>query len=152
MPHQRKAVPIEDLDPQLTEVSRQLIGAAIDVHKALGPGFDNSVYVAALTSELDALNIPYKLNHTIPIMYKDRHVGDAHVGLFVNDRFMVEPLAERREIDGVDRTALRAKLRAADVELGLIINFGERRLKDGLVRVLNPDKLNAGQADHHDSE
>ena len=47
-----------------------------------------------------------------------------------------------REIGSHERNALRAQLRAADVELGLIINFGERRLKDGLVRVLNPDKLN----------
>ena len=56
---------------------------------------------------------------------------------------------EPREIDGLDRTTLRAQLRAADLELGLIINFGERRLKDGLVRVLNPDKLNAVRDDQH---
>ena len=64
MPHQqRKAVPIEELDPQLTSVSRQVIGAAIEVHKALGPGFDRDVYVSALTSELDALGIPYARGH-----------------------------------------------------------------------------------------
>lgn len=150
MPHQRKAVPIEDLDPELTGVSRQVIGAAIEVHKSLGPGFDRDVYVTALTSELEALGIPYAKDHSFPVRFKEREVGRATVGLFVNNRFIVEPLAERREMDGVDRTALRAKLRAADVELGLIINFGERRLKDGLVRVLNPDKL-GGMSDH-DSE
>ncbi len=51
-------------------------------------------------------------------------------------------MAEQREVRPHERTALRAELRAADLELGLVINFGERRLKDGLVRVLNPDKLN----------
>ncbi|MEC9373102.1 MAG: hypothetical protein VYC34_04630, partial [Planctomycetota bacterium] len=65
----------------------------------------------------------------------------------VNDRFAVELMAEHREITGFDRTRLRAQLRAADLELGLLINFAERRLKDGLVRVLNPDKLNAMRED-----
>jgi hypothetical protein len=62
--------------------------------------------------------------------------------LWVGDRFIVKVLARPGEIGSFERNALRAQLRAADVELGLIINFGERRLKDGLVRVLNPDKLN----------
>jgi len=148
MPHQqqRKAFPTESLDPALTEVSRQVIGASIEIHRALGPGFDRSVYVGALTSELDAAGIPYVIGYEFPVKYKDKQVGTSTIGLYVNNRFAVEPLAEHREIDGVDRTSLRAKLRAADLELGLIINFGERRLKDGLVRVLNPDKLEAQAA------
>jgi GxxExxY protein len=145
MPHQRKAIPIEDLDPELTDVSRQVIGASIEVHKTLGPGFDRSIYVSALTSELDAMNIPYETDYAFTVMFKGQSVGKATIGLYVNNRFAVEPMAEHREIDGLDRTSLRAKLRAADLELGLIINFAERRLKDGLVRVLNPDKLNAGR-------
>lgn len=146
MQHQRKAVPTESLDPALTEVSRQVIGASIEIHKTLGPGFDRSVYVGALTSELEAAGIPYAVDHKFPVRYKGREVGQATIGLYVNNRFAVEPMAEHREIDGLDRTVLRAKLRAADLELGLIINFGERRLKDGLVRVLNPDKLEAQAA------
>ena len=148
---QRKAVPTESLDPALTEVSRIVIGASIEIHKALGPGFDTSVYIGALTSELEAANVPYVVNHRFPVRYKGKEVGQSSIGLYVNNRFAVEILAEHREIDGVDRTALRAKLRAADLELGLIINFGERRLKDGLVRVLNPDKLEAqaGADDDH---
>ena len=59
-------------------------------------------------------------------------------------------MAEPREISGYDRTRLRAQLRAADVVLGLVINFAGRRLKDGLVRVLNPDKLNAQRDEHAD--
>ncbi|RMH27806.1 MAG: GxxExxY protein [Planctomycetota bacterium] len=144
--HQRKAVPTESLDPALTEVSRQVIGASIEIHRALGPGFSRAVYVGALTSELDAAGIPYVVDFEFPVTYKGQKVGVSKVGLYVNNRFAVEPMAEHREIDGVDRTALRAKLRAADLELGLIINFGERRLKDGLVRVLNPDKLEAQAA------
>lgn len=152
MHHERKAFPTEDLDPELTDVSRQVIGASIEVHKAIGPGFDRDVYLNALTTELDALNIPYDANHAFSVMYKDHAVGQSTIGLYVNNRFAVEPMAVRREIDGLDRTSLRAKLRAADLELGLIINFAERRLKDGLVRVLNPDKLNAERERHASSQ
>lgn len=145
----RRTTRTEDLDPELTEVSRKVIGAAIDVHRAIGPGFDESVYAGALTAELDELGVSYKREHAYDVMYKGKAVGQGRFDLFVNERFVVDLRAEHREIDGTDRTALRAQLRAADLELGLIINFGERRLKDGLVRVLNPDKL-GGDHDHDD--
>lgn len=147
----RKTTRTEDLDPELTEVSRKVIGAAIEVHRAIGPGFAESVYAGALTAELDELGVPYERDHVFSVSYKGKQVGEGRFDLFVNERFVVDLRAEHREIDGLDRTALRAQLRAADLELGLIINFGERRLKDGLVRVLNPDKL-GGQDDHHDDE
>lgn len=151
----RRATPIEELDPQLTSVSREVIGSAIDVHKSLGPGFEKSVYVKALCQELEEKKIPYRLDHRFPVSYKGRPVGELVMNLYVNDRFAVDVLAEHRVIDGVDRTRLRAQLRAANLELGLIINFGERRLKDGLVRVLNPDKLNAmrgGEGGYEDDD
>jgi len=140
---QRRSTPTEDLDPALTDVSRQVIGAAIEVHKALGPGFEREVYEKALAMELDDLDVPYEFHHSIDVLYKGEKIGKHTLNLFVNERFTVEMMAEHREITGYDRTRLRAQLRAADLELGLIINFAERRLKDGLVRVLNPDKLNA---------
>mgnify|MGYP007122146219 CR=1 FL=1 len=71
----------------------------------------------------------------------------------VDDRFVVQVFNADREIDGFDRTAVRAQLRAADLELGLIFNFHRRRLKDGgLVRVLNPDKLEALRGGEHDDD
>jgi GxxExxY protein len=150
----RRTTRTEDLDPELTEVSRKVIGAAIEVHRAIGPGFSEDVYTTALTKELDDLDVPYERGHEFDVHYKDEKVGTGTFDLFVNDRFAVDLRAEHREIDGLDRTALRAQLRAADLELGLIINFGERRLKDGLVRVLNPDKLaeHAGHHDEHDED
>ncbi len=146
----RRSTRTEDLDPELTEVSRKVIGAAIDVHRALGPGFDESVYAGALTAELDDLGVSYKREHSFDVEYKGKAIGKGSFDLFVNERFAVDLRAEHKDIDGTDRTALRAQLRAADLELGLIINFGERRLKDGLVRVLNPDKLGGG--DSHDDD
>jgi GxxExxY protein len=142
-----RGLPLSELDPALTEVSRKVIGAAIEVHKALGPGFSESVYMAALQDELSGLGVPFKTDHSVPVNYKGKPVGSTQADLFVDNRFFVDVMAERREVGGSERSALRSVLRAADLELGLIINFGERRLKDGLVRVLNPDKLNLTRHD-----
>lgn len=139
----RRGTPLSDLDPALTEVSRKTIGCAIEVHMELGPGYDESVYLNALMDELSHEGVPHKPNHVFPVMFGEKQVGETTADLWVGDRFIVEIMARPGEIGGYERARLRAQLRAADVELGLIINFGERRLKDGLVRVLNPDKLNA---------
>ncbi|MFN0010021.1 MAG: GxxExxY protein [Phycisphaerales bacterium] len=142
-PRQRRGTPLADLDPALTDVSRKVIGASIEVHKAIGPGFPEDVYLAALCAELDTLGVKYQARAAFDVKYRGKAVGQFKVDLYVDDRFFVDVCAEHREIGSVERAALRAQLRAKDLELGLIINFAEMRLKDGLIRVLNPDKLNA---------
>jgi GxxExxY protein len=142
-PSRRRGTPLSELDPKLTEISRKTIGCAIEVHMELGPGYDESVYLNALMLELTAEGVPHKSGHTFPVYFDEHVVGQVSADLWVADRFIVEVMARPGEVTSFERAQLRAQLRAADVELGLIINFGERRLKDGLVRVLNPDKLNA---------
>jgi GxxExxY protein len=112
-----------------------------------------------LQAELDGAGVSYKINHKVPVMYRGQEIGERIADMLIDNRFIVELMAERGEIGGFERASLRALLRAADLELGLIINFAERRLKDGLVRVLNPDKLNAmrgeageGGEGHHDDD
>lgn len=148
-------MPLSELDPNLTESSRKVIGAAIEVHKAMGPGFSEEAYLAGLRIEMDALGITYKVGHKLPVKYKDQQVGETTADLFVDNRFLVELMARPGDIGSFERSQLRAQLKAADLELGLIINFAERRLKDGLVRVLNIEKLNAGKEgfdDHGEEE
>ena len=111
------------------------------MHKQLGPGYPVDIYRTALCHALDEENIAYKRDHAFTVECAGKAVGEVSADLYVGDRFLLNVMAEHVEIDGQDRSELRARLRAADLELGLIINFGERRLKDGLVRVLNPDKL-----------
>lgn len=144
---ERRGMPLSELDPTLTDMSRRVIGCAIEVHKALGPGFDESCYVAALKMEMNKAGLKYSLNHAFNVVYQGERVGQVSSDLYVEDRFVVDLMARPGEIGSYERSALRAQLRAADLELGLIINFAERRLKDGLVRVLNPEKLNAMRGD-----
>jgi len=143
----------EELDPALTEVSRKVIGCAIELHTALGPGFDRSVYENALASDLTAHGVRFAQGHQFPISYKNRHVGDARVSFYVDDRFVVQVMAEPREVDGFDRTALRNLLQVTELDLGLIINFHRNRLKDGgLVRVLNPRKIDSLRGEHGEGD
>ncbi len=146
----RRGLPLSELDPALTEKSRRVIGGAIEVHKALGPGFAREIYMNALKIELEAAGLDFEMDAEFEVVYKDNDLGGVAIDCFVEERFAVEILARPGQIGSLERLALRSKLRAADVELGLIINFSERRLKDGLVRVLNPDKLNLTRPDDDD--
>ncbi len=148
----RRATPLSDLDPAVTEVSRKVIGAAIEVHKALGPGFPLAVYKTALGKAVQAEGVEPNFDEIFEVEYNDEVVGEITADMFAGEAFLVKLMAEHREIGVQERAELRAQLRAADLELGLIINFGERRLKDGLVRVLNPDKLNARHDDDEEYE
>lgn len=140
---ERRGVPLSELDPTTTDASRKVIGAAIEVHRTLGPGYGAAVYSAALRQELDALSVRYEQNRAIPVAYKDKQIGSVTCDLWVEDRFIVTVTANPGPVGTPERLALRAQLKAANFELGLIINFGERRLKDGLVRVVNIDKIRA---------
>ncbi len=143
----------DELDPALTEVSRKVIGCAIELHKSLGAGFEQSVYENALSLELAQAGVRHTIGHVFPVHYHGREVGSTRVSLFVDDRFVVQVMASEYEVGGFERTALRSQLRVADLELGLIINFNRRRLKDGgLVRVLNPDKLDALRGDEDEDD
>ncbi|MBX3379888.1 MAG: GxxExxY protein [Phycisphaeraceae bacterium] len=142
---QRRGIPLSELDPTLTSISHKVIGCARDVHIALGGGYDESTYMTALQQEMRAQGVNFKHNHSIPVKYKDQVVGHSICDLFIEDRFIVDVMARYGEVSGAERSVLRAQLKAADLELGLIINFAGRLLKDGLVRVLNVDKINAAK-------
>lgn len=137
----RKGVPLSDLDPALTSVSHTVIGCARDVHMALGPGYEAAVYNQALRQEMTARGVTFASGHAFEVKYKGQVVGKATTDLFVAGRFLVAVLAKPGDVGSQERAQMRAALKAGDLELGLIINFAGRLLKDGLVRVLNPDKI-----------
>lgn len=150
-----RGVPLSELDPALTETSHRVIGCARDIHVALGPGYDKETYLTAMKAELADADIEFKSEHSVDVQYREQVVGSVVLDLLIADRFIVEVMGEPLQIGSFERSALRAKLKAADLELGLIINFSGRLLKDGLVRVLNPDKLGLNkkrddEADHED--
>ncbi len=106
----------------------RIIGAGITVHKALGPGFVESVYENALSIELGRLDIPFQRQLQVPVYYRDTRVGTHRLDLLVDGVVVVE-LKAVKEILNPHFVVLRSYLRAADSGHGLILNFAQPTLE-----------------------
>jgi GxxExxY protein len=115
-------------------VSQRVIGAAIEVHKRLGPGFRESVYEKALHVEFQKRSLAYQTKVVIPVHYDGIQVGDHELDLLVENSVVVE-LKAVSCFQEVHFAQLLAYLRAADVRVGLLLNFGEMPL--GIKRLVN---------------
>jgi GxxExxY protein len=118
-------------------LSHAIIGAAIEVHRTLGPGLLESVYEGALCVELEALGIPYSRQADIPIVYKDKRLdGHLRLDLLVGDLVVVE-VKSVEQIAKVHEAQLLSYLRLANKRLGLLINFNATVLRTSIRRVVN---------------
>lgn len=118
-------------------IAREIVDAAYQVHVALGPGLLESVYEIVLTSELQDRGLTVVRQQAIPISYKGvRFPVGFRADLVVNDLVIVE-IKSVEELLPVHKKQLVTYLRLADKQLGLLINFGARLIKDGISRVVN---------------
>ncbi|MCC6414672.1 MAG: GxxExxY protein [Opitutaceae bacterium] len=104
------------------ELSSRVIEAAIDVHKALGPGFLESVYENALCIELRRVGINFEQQKSVDILYQGEVVGQHRLDLLV-ERIMLVELKAVSVLEDVFFAVARAQMRAADISDGLILNF-----------------------------
>ncbi len=119
------------------EISEKIIGAAIEVHRILGPGLLESVYEDALCHELHLSGLQFKIQQSVPIPYKGIKLGaDLRLDLLVEDKVIVD-LKAKEELSTIDKPKLLTYLRLSDKHLGLIINFHVELLCDGVFRVVN---------------
>jgi GxxExxY protein len=117
------------------DVAFRTIGAAIEVHKHLGPGFVESVYERALCLELTARGIPFEQQTLTPVTYKGVIVSDFRVDLVIAGLLVVE-LKAIDAISSIHVAQLLSYLRATDLDLGLLINFNVPVLHQGIRRVI----------------
>ena len=122
-------------------LAEQTIGAAIEVHRHLGPGFLEGIYEDALCMELALRDIAFKRQVPTEITYKSKPLRVGHIDLVVSDRLVVE-LKAVKSLQSVHRAQVMAYLKAMDLKLGLLMNFNEALLKDGLKRVIWSRKSN----------
>tara|TARA_B100002003_G_scaffold4184_1_gene3876 strand:+ start:94 stop:483 length:390 start_codon:yes stop_codon:yes gene_type:complete len=119
------------------EISGKIIGAAIDVHRILGPGLLESIYEDALCHEFHLRGLQFKRQQSVPIPYKGIKLGsDLRLDLLVEDKVIVD-LKAKEELSTIDKPKLLSYLRLSDKHLGLIINFHVEVLRDGIFRVVN---------------
>ena len=116
-------------------LASQVIDAALHVHRELGPAFVESVYDNALCDELSLRHLPHQRQVVVPVRYKGLLVGEGRADVLVDGLLVVE-LKALPAVAPVHVAQVLSYLRAMGLELGLLVNFGERHLKAGCRRVV----------------
>ncbi len=119
------------------KLTENIIGAAIEVHRELGPGLLESVYEACLIKELQHRGLKYQSQVRLPVIYKNEEIGkDFFIDVLVEDAVVVE-LKAIEIVLPVHEVQLVTYLKLARKRLGLLINFNVPVLRDGLHRKVN---------------
>jgi GxxExxY protein len=128
----------------LNNLTSIIIEAAIDVHKELGPGLLESVYNTCMVIELQSRGITILSEVALPINYRGQQVSEngLRIDLLIEDTVIVE-LKSVEEILPVHKKQLFTYLRLANKPIGLLINFNNTLLKDGIARIVNSPKGDA---------
>lgn len=124
-------------DEALNSLSHAVIGAAIEVHRRLGPGLLESVYRRCLAHELRKRGHTAQEEQPVTVIYDDLILENAfRADVFVDERLIVEVKA-KRELHPIDFVQTTSYLRLMNLRLGLIVNFHVRKLTDGVHRIIN---------------
>lgn len=118
-------------------LTEKIIGAAIEVHRILGPGLLESVYEQALCHEFELRGIQCESQAHVEMLYKDKKIKDQRIDLVVGepeDRVVVD-LKSLSRLPEVSTAQVLSYLKATGLKRGLLINFGEKRLVDGVRRL-----------------
>jgi GxxExxY protein len=118
----------------LNSLTEQIIGAAIEVHKALGPGLLESAYEECLCRELDLRSVHFERQRSLPIQYKGVKLDCGYrIDLLVHDAVVVE-IKSASAIEPIHEAQLLTYLKLGGWKIGLLINFNVPVLKDGIRR------------------
>ena len=110
------------------ELTYQIIGAAMEVHKTLGPGFLEAVYEAALAFELQRLGLSFERQKVLPVYYKGVIIGEYRADFVIENSVIVE-LKAQKALTPVDEAQLINYLKATGIRVGLLFNFGAKSLQ-----------------------
>ena len=120
--------------PEETELLiRGVIGAAIEVHRLLGPGYIESIYERALCHELDLRGIRHERRMEIVVPFKDIQIPGQRIDMIVDNRLILE-LKAVEAIAPIHEAKLLSYMKTLNIRAGLIVNFHETQLKKGLRR------------------
>ena len=116
-------------------VASRVIGAAIEVHRVLGPGFLERIYQVALCLELEARGIPFERECAVSVTYRNVPISGQCIDLIVGGRVIVELKATAR-LEPVHEAKLISYLRTTGLRVGLLLNFNCPTLRDGIKRIV----------------
>ena len=119
------------------EISSKIIGAAIDVHKQLGPGLLESTYETCLAYELKQMELDVKQQQALPVVYKEVKLDAGYrIDLLIENKVIIE-IKSVEALADIHTAQLLTYLKLKDLKLGLLINFNSVRVVDGLKRIVN---------------
>ena len=124
------------------DITHKIIGAAMEVHKVLGNGFQEVIYQRALEIEMTQQDLTFEREYEMDIYYKGLRIGNRRVDFFVDGTIMVE-LKALTVLEDVHLAQAMNYLEAYNVEIGLLINFGAKSLQ--FKRLYN-NKLNSSES------
>jgi GxxExxY protein len=119
------------------EIGELVLGSALRVHKALGPGLLESAYEACVGHELEKAGLAVKRQVILPVIYDDVRIDAGYrIDLLVGDRVVIE-IKPVKSLTDVHRAQLLSYLRLGGFKLGYLLNFNVARLKDGISGMVN---------------
>lgn len=117
-------------------LSNQVIGCAIEVHRNLGPGLLESAYEQCLAFELKTAGMQFKLQHPLPVKYKEIKLDCGYrIDMLIDDSLIVE-LKSVDKILPIHQAQLLTYMKLTEISIGLLINFNVKYLKDGIKRMV----------------
>ena len=110
------------------DLSYKVMQAVFEVHNTLGPGFTEDIYEAALALELAFQGIPFERQVPIQVHYKDHFVGNYRLDMVIDQKIILE-LKAITELNDIFQAQVRSYLCATGLQLGILINFGTKRVQ-----------------------
>ncbi len=122
---------------ELNELSSKIIGGAIEVHKALGPGLLESAYEECLAYELDLRGLSIERQKPLPVTYKGKRLDCGYRLDLVVEKAIILELKSCEAIEEIHKAQLLTYLKLSGLTVGLLLNFNVSVMRDGIVRVVN---------------
>jgi GxxExxY protein len=122
-------------EKELNKITEKIIGCAIEIHRELGPGLLESIYESVLCIEFSSIGLGSERQKTLPVIYKNKSIGNFRVDLIVDGSVVLE-LKSVERYDPIFEAQLLSYMKPGKYRLGLLINFNSRLLKDGIKRFI----------------
>jgi GxxExxY protein len=123
------------LDEKIEVLANKTIGAALEVHRILGPGYLENVYEGALVRKLVLRQIPFESQKALAINYKGHSIGEGRLDLLI-DKILIIELKAVENLIPIHNAQLLSYLKITGLQLGLLINFNVTSLRNGIKRII----------------
>jgi GxxExxY protein len=121
----------------VNRLSSKIIGAAIEVHKALGPGLLESAYEECISRELSLQNLSFERQKLLSVVYKGMSLDCGYRLDIVVENAIILELKSCEKIEPIHKAQLLTYLKLSGLSLGLLLNFNVTVMRDGIVRIVN---------------